>query len=604
MKKIFSIVMLLAGWCLASCNEDVQEVVVSHSGEKMSVRAVIGNQPDSRVVLTQKDNGNIKTEWKAGDAFLGVAGSDVISFTDAKLNGSTADFTPNANVEDGTVVNALYPLTEDLATVAASADGFEISLASQNGTLEGLADYTYMTANATAANETLDFTFKHEIVILRLTGMTLPEGVTSVSEVVVSGSGISDVAMANLSGATPTVAVSATDCSVNVKGNFTVTNKVMEDVYVAFFPTSEISDLAVSVISSANKPCHYSYSGSVQFEAGKVYTLNAKELSGIIRVSQYANYPNEKVYYAIDKTDMAAINTYIVESDYFKDIDIIMLNDIDLQCGTTSWVMPYVFNGNFDGRGHTISGLYISTYKSCNGLFGKTSDGVFKNLTIEGTINSQTWGQETVGAFSGQAGGCTFINCHNKCNISGRSEVCGIAPTLSDCFFMACSNSGKLYAIDGEYSKGIAYGIASSDAYCIGCYNEGELKGTFTRGILQGASYNANNHYGEAYGCYNIGTMTATASTGTPRLGIMSASYNAVTTHNVWLTSQAVKCGGQTDATTNVGCTSIEEVNNNVSVLNEGIKQWNTANPTNTCNYHYVKGTNGKGPQLVYGAPN
>ena len=278
MKKIFSIVMLLAGWCLASCNEDVQEVVVSHSGEKMSVRAVIGDQPDSRVVLTQKDNGNIKTEWKAGDAFLGVAGSDVISFTDAKLNGSTADFTPNANVEDGTVVNALYPLTEDLATVAASADGFEISLASQNGTLEGLADYTYMTANATAANETLDFTFKHEIVILRLTGMTLPEGVTSVSEVVVSGSGISDVAMANLSGATPTVAVSATDCSVNVKGNFTVTNKVMEDVYVAFFPTSDATEFTVKVLGSDSKPYRYSHPNTVKFEAGNVYTLSEKEL--------------------------------------------------------------------------------------------------------------------------------------------------------------------------------------------------------------------------------------------------------------------------------------------------------------------------------------
>ena len=597
MKKIFSIVMLLAGWCLASCNEDVQEVVVSHSGEKMSVRAVIGNQPDSRVVLTQKDNGNIKTEWKAGDAFLGVAGSGVISFTNAKLNGSTADFTPNANVEDGTVVNALYPLTEDLATVAASADGFEISLASQNGTLEGLADYTYMTANATAANETLDFTFKHEIVILRLTGMTLPEGVTSVSEVVVSGSGISDVAMANLSGATPTVAVSATDCSVNVKGNFTVTNKVMEDVYVAFFPTSEISDLAVSVISSANKPCHYSYSGSVQFEAGKVYTLNAKELNGIIRVSQYANYPDEKVYYAIDKTDMAAINTYIVESGYFKDIDIIMLNDIDLQCGTTSWVMPYVFNGNFDGRGHTVSGLYIGDVLSCNGLFGKISGSTIKNLTVKGTINSAMYNNgNTAAAISGQAGSSLIVNCHNECDITAKSLVAGIAETLNGTIVMACTNSGHLKTTNG----GTVCGIATSEVSVIGCYNEGKLEGKLVRGILEGANGNYGNLYGYAYGCYNIGELEGT----TTEYGIMYQPYNAITSHNVWLTSQAAECGGQTSATTNVGCVSIEEVNNNVSVLNEGIKTWNTANPDNLCNYHYVKGTNGKGPQLVYGAPN
>ena len=92
MKKIFSMVMLLAGWCLASCSDDVKDVPMHQDGESMKVHAVIGSQPDSRVALTQQDNGNIKTEWETGDAFMGVANADVIRFTDATLTGAGADF--------------------------------------------------------------------------------------------------------------------------------------------------------------------------------------------------------------------------------------------------------------------------------------------------------------------------------------------------------------------------------------------------------------------------------------------------------------------------------------------------------------------------------
>ena len=274
MKKIFSIVMLFVGGFFTSCNEDSNEIIVSQNQNKMIVHAVIGEQTDSRVVLTQQDNGNIKTTWKDGDAFLGVANGTMIEFTGGKSDGTVADFSSNNEVNNGVMVNALYPLSDEYKNNASSVDGFEISLAGQNGTLEKLADYTYMTAQAIATDNVLNFKFKHEIVILRLTGMTFPDEISNVSEIVVSGTGISDVAVANLSGSTPVVKVSATDCSVNVKGNFTVSDKVMQDVYVAFFPTEEISNLTISAITSNSRPYHFSYNGSVkQLITGKVYTL-------------------------------------------------------------------------------------------------------------------------------------------------------------------------------------------------------------------------------------------------------------------------------------------------------------------------------------------
>lgn len=304
MKKIFSVVIFFAAMSFWGCNADKQELILQGEEQLVTVRATIGNRPDSRVVLTQKADGNIKTEWKEGDAFFGVTGSRVIEYTDAVVNGSVASFTPNGYVSNGNKVNALYPLKENYLTNAASTDGFEISLAGQDGTLETLADYTYMTASATVEKGMLDFKFKNEIVVLRLTGMMFPAdaNVSSVSEIVVSGTGISDVAVANLSGDVPTVSVSATDNQINIKKSITVNNGVLEDVYVAFFPASNVNDLSITVLTNDAKPYRYNYDNSVNFEKGNVYTLSDKSLSLRYEPGDYYKDGNiEGVVVEVDK---------------------------------------------------------------------------------------------------------------------------------------------------------------------------------------------------------------------------------------------------------------------------------------------------------------
>ena len=580
MKKIFSIVMLFAAICFSGCSNEKEDLSISGEGKLVKVRATIGHDADSRVVLTQKEDGNIKTEWKNGDVFLGVTGSDVITFADASTSGAVADFTPSTSVSEGAKVNALYPYNESYSANAASADGFEISMSGQDGTLEGLADYTYMTAQATETDGVLDFSFKHEIVILRLTGLTFPEGadVSSVSEIVVSGTGINDAAVVKLSGDAPEVSVSAVDCSVNVKGYFAVTENKMTDVYVAFFPTSEISDLAISAITADNKRYHFNYSGAVEFEAGNVYTLSEKTLTGIIRVSQYAQYPNESVYYAIDYTDIKAIDTYDYESGYFKDRTIIMLNDIDMSEAkpfTHSYVGTSGFKGTFDGMGYAVKNLSYA-------LFNSFSGATIKNLTLEGYIDRES----NVVTLGFGLNGTKVINVQNNCKINATVAVSGV--TEGSVFVFACTNLADLSST-GNRVSGISTGSISN---VVGCYNQGNLTGKNVAGI----GVNSN-----VYGCYSIGGMEVVTDIN-EKYGIGSSSnvYNSL-----WLTTEAEKCNYSTpvESVDNIGCSSIEEVNNNVSVLNAGIKKWNDANPTNTCDYHYMKGTDGKGPQLVYGAP-
>lgn len=577
-KKIFSVVMFFAALSFLGCSADKQDLILQGEEQLVTVRATIGNHPDSRVILTQKADGNIKTEWKEGDAFFGVTGSSVIKYTDAVVNGSVANFTPNGYVSNGNKVNALYPLNESYLANAASADGFEISLAGQDGTLETLADYTYMTASATAEKGMLDFKFKNEIVVLRLTGMMFPEGthVSSVSEIIVNGTGINDAAVVNLRGDAPVVSVSAADCSVSVKGNFAVTDRKMTDVYVAFFPTSEMSDLAISAITADNKRYNFNYSGSVEFEAGKVYTLSGKTLTGIVRVSQYAQYPNESVYYAIDYTDIKAIDTYGYKSGYFNDKTIVMLNDIDMTDAEPFVELYYVsanFKGTFDGMGHAITNLSY-------GLFDTFEGAVIKNLTLEGHIESE----HNVSILGSSLSDTKLINVHNNCIVNTSITVYGLIRSKSLIF--ACTNSAELSS-----SANQVHGISEAATAVVGCYNAGKLTGTSVAGI---------DDISNIYGCYNIGSMNVITDI-SEKYGIGHSSnvYNSL-----WLTSAASKCNSSvTVSENNVGCSSIEEVNNNVSVLNAGIKKWNDANPTNTCDYHYEKGTDGKGPQLVYGAP-
>ena len=575
MKKIFSLVMFFAALSFWGCNADKQDLPLQVEEQMVTVRASIDTQPESRVSHTQNADGSIKTHWEEGDAFLGVTGSSVIKYTDAVVYGSNASFTSHEFVANGNKVNALYPLNDSYLANAASADGFEISLAGQDGTLAKLADYTYMTASATADKGMLDFKFKHEIVILRLTGMMFPEGTNAsrVSEIIVNGTGINDAAVVKLTGDAPVVSVSAADCSVSVKGNFAVTNRVMDDVYVAFFPTPEMSDFTISAITADNNRYNFKYTASVEFQAGKLYTLRGRTMTGIVRVSQYETYPNESVYYAIDYTDIKAIDEFDYESGYFKGKTIVMLNDIDMSAAepfTNTYVGTSGFKGTFDGMGYAVKNLGY-------GLFNSFDGATIKNLTLEGHIDLES----NVITLGYGFNGTKVINVHNNCKIDATVAVNGI--TRGNVIVFACTNSADLYSSSNQVN-GIGTGSAS---VIVGCYNEGKLTGNSVNGI---------GDISDVYGCYNIGELVATYKSG---IGSSSDVYNSL-----WLTSQASECCSSINVSeNNVGCSSVEEVNNNVSVLNAGIKKWNDANPTNTCDYHYVKGTDGKGPQLVYGAP-
>ena len=90
--------------------------------------------------------------------------------------------------------------------------------------------------------------------------------------------------------------------------------------------------------------------------------------------------------------------------------------NIDLN--NKNW-MPFEFNGTLDGKGYTISNLYINRTDDYQGLFSKCS-GTVSNLTVK-NVNINAPQCRYVGVISGSGG--TFTNC--KVVFSTTSSVTG-----------------------------------------------------------------------------------------------------------------------------------------------------------------------------------
>ena len=128
----------------------------------------------------------------------------------------------------------------------------------------------------------------------------------------------------------------------------------------------------------------------------------------------YIIYEGAELAWVADQVNgvtRAAANT-------FKGKTIKLMKDINL--GGNRWTpiglsgYNNIFNGTFDGQGHTIANLVVSNNK-CAGLFGGTTAGTFKNLTIDGVelITNHYAGAIVAWTESGSAI-VSIDNCHVK----------------------------------------------------------------------------------------------------------------------------------------------------------------------------------------------
>ena len=189
------------------------------------------------------------------------------------------------------------------------------------------------------------------------------------------------------------------------------------------------------------------------------------------------------------------------------------------------------YQGTFDGKGKTISNLYINATSNYTGFFGYADAGSIKNITfynarvkntggynfgilagnagssiienIKTLANCSVEGKNYVGGIAGVANG-NISNCENRATVKGIRSLGGIVAAYSGNSITSCANYGVVTG-SGESVGGIA-----------GYFNSGTIQNSANYGDVTGTSY-VGNLIGLAQECnlnnvLGTGNVTATSA--------------------------------------------------------------------------------------------
>ena len=154
------------------------------------------------------------------------------------------------------------------------------------------------------------------------------------------------------------------------------------------------------------------------------------------------------------------------------------------------------YKGTFDGGGHTITGLAVTTNDQFVGLFGYLNRaGTVKNVVMEGIQITSNHGSSQAGGVVGFSRG-TIENCSVSGSVSGTVYVGGVVGAQWGGSITGCSSSAT---VKGTIDVGGAVGF-NGGSRILACYATGNVTST--------GSSTVNVYIGGFCG-YNSTTVTA-----------------------------------------------------------------------------------------------
>ena len=158
--------------------------------------------------------------------------------------------------------------------------------------------------------------------------------------------------------------------------------------------------------------------------------------------------------------------------------------DVDIDLNNLTWpgigtgAASGAFKGNFDGNGHTISGMKMEVTAERKGFFNSNS-GTVSNLNVEGNLTGGVEGGIAFGLFAGINYG-NISNCSSK----GTLSVTGVYVAG----FIGCNAGGNL-------------------TNCVS--QEGKIEGSNCVGGVVGYNMVSSNKIGSLNNCKNYASITA-----------------------------------------------------------------------------------------------
>ena len=188
------------------------------------------------------------------------------------------------------------------------------------------------------------------------------------------------------------------------------------------------------------------------------------------------------------------------------------------------------YTGTFDGGGHTITGLTITTKDQFVGLFGWLNRaGTVKNVVMEGVqiTSNQIYGG-SIGGVVGYSWG-TIENCSVSGSVSGTVYVGGVVGAQIDGSITGCSSSAT---VKGMVDVGGVAGQTNSSATLTACYATGNVTLEIDpKKNIAGGGLVGMNAGSSLLACYATGNVTSTgSSTGYVHIGgFLGNNYTTVT---------------------------------------------------------------------------
>ena len=214
------------------------------------------------------------------------------------------------------------------------------------------------------------------------------------------------------------------------------------------------------------------------------------------------------------------------------DINITLDKDIDLT--GKEWTpigtgYSNKYTGTFDGGGHTIKGLTVTTNDQFVGLFGSIGyAGTVKNVMMEDVQITSNRSSGFAGGVAGYSDG-TIENCSVSGSVSGTVYVGGVVGAQWEGSITGCSSSATVKGM--VYVGGVVGQPNGNTITLTACYATGNviIEIAPKKNIAGGGLVGMNA--GSILACYATGNVTSTgSSTGYVHIGgLLGDTYTTVT---------------------------------------------------------------------------
>ncbi len=234
------------------------------------------------------------------------------------------------------------------------------------------------------------------------------------------------------------------------------------------------------------------------------------------------------------------------------------------------------FSGTYDGRGHSITGLFMSRSDTDYiGMFGGAIDATVKNVRL---INEEISGRNYVGGLIGSSFSSTIDSCSTSGSVTGTgNQIGGLVGSYSvDAYYTVtatsyCYSTANVTGTGGSSTQEVG-GLAGATNQCnfYYCYSTGnavDSLGRFVGGLCGETNqtsisncYSRGNVYGDSYvggllgyyrgvatRCYSTGRVAAGTSTYVG--GLMGYTGGAAVYYSFWDTVSSGQSNAYTGGT-------------------------------------------------------